>query len=237
MPFCRSKVEQVTTEDLVELSEIEKRNLGQIFLDLLDKCGCSSSVFTCSISECCSFCPEGSPNFEPSKGNASLDYRLPWKESSHPLKLEQNGAWDFSVVAFFCSIEIKDTYIPPWIISSICATMGSEGRSFEQVIVFHSGHLSHLLKLSDPIVSSLENPHRRQKTLTAGDLFRRSPFRHRRYHQVHKERSSSFLKARREILSHVPAMRVSSPAPERHALARGALSGHALPPPASPDAF
>ena len=28
-------------------------------------------------------------------------------------------------------IEIKDAYIPPWIISSICATMGSEGRSFE----------------------------------------------------------------------------------------------------------
>ena len=77
------------------------------------------------------------------------------------------GAWDFSVVAFFCrsvagswrelimllfllkgskmkdeaiesvsaglsySIEIKDAYIPPWIISSIWATMGSEGRSFE----------------------------------------------------------------------------------------------------------
>ena len=29
------------------------------------------------------------------------------------------------------SIEIKDAYIPPWIISSIWATMGSEGRSFE----------------------------------------------------------------------------------------------------------
>ncbi|CBI17255.3 unnamed protein product, partial [Vitis vinifera] len=29
MPLCRSKVEQVTTEDLVELSEIEKHMLGQ----------------------------------------------------------------------------------------------------------------------------------------------------------------------------------------------------------------
>ena len=29
------------------------------------------------------------------------------------------------------NIEIKDAYIPPWIISSICATMGSEGRSSE----------------------------------------------------------------------------------------------------------
>ena len=32
----------------------------------------------------------------------------------------------------FCSsVEIKDAYIPPWIISSICAVMGSEGKSFE----------------------------------------------------------------------------------------------------------
>lgn len=30
----------------------------------------------------------------------------------------------------FYSIEIKDAYIPPWIICSICATMGSQGRSF-----------------------------------------------------------------------------------------------------------
>uniref|UniRef100_F6GWC8 Uncharacterized protein n=1 Tax=Vitis vinifera TaxID=29760 RepID=F6GWC8_VITVI len=29
MPLCRSKVEQVTTEDLVEFSEIEKHKLGQ----------------------------------------------------------------------------------------------------------------------------------------------------------------------------------------------------------------
>lgn len=30
MPLCRSKVEQVKTEDLVELAEIEKQNLGQV---------------------------------------------------------------------------------------------------------------------------------------------------------------------------------------------------------------
>lgn len=33
MPLCHSKVEQVTTEDLVELSEIEKHNLGQVYID------------------------------------------------------------------------------------------------------------------------------------------------------------------------------------------------------------
>ncbi|KNA18589.1 hypothetical protein SOVF_069190, partial [Spinacia oleracea] len=29
------------------------------------------------------------------------------------------------------SIEVKDAYLPPWIICSLCAAMGSEGRSFE----------------------------------------------------------------------------------------------------------
>jgi hypothetical protein len=32
MPLCHSKVEQVSTEDLVELSEIEKHNLGQVYI-------------------------------------------------------------------------------------------------------------------------------------------------------------------------------------------------------------
>lgn len=29
------------------------------------------------------------------------------------------------------SIEIKEAFLPPWIICGICALMGSEGRSFE----------------------------------------------------------------------------------------------------------
>ncbi|XP_034679746.1 uncharacterized protein LOC117909800 [Vitis riparia] len=122
MPLCHSKVEQVTIEDLVELSEIEKRNLGQIFLDLLDKCGCSSSVFTCSISECCSFCPEVSCR-ELKRADHVV---FPLKGSK--MKDEANESVS---AGLSYSIEIKDAYIPPWIISSICATMGSEGRSFE----------------------------------------------------------------------------------------------------------
>ncbi|CBI39101.3 unnamed protein product, partial [Vitis vinifera] len=41
---------------------------------------------------------------------------------------EANGSVS---VGLSYSIEIKDAYIPPWIIFSISATMGSEGRSFE----------------------------------------------------------------------------------------------------------
>lgn len=29
------------------------------------------------------------------------------------------------------SVEIKDAYIPPWIVSRICAVLGSEDKSFE----------------------------------------------------------------------------------------------------------
>jgi hypothetical protein len=36
-----------------------------------------------------------------------------------------------SADGLFCSIEIKDTFIPPWIICRICALMGSKGKSFE----------------------------------------------------------------------------------------------------------
>lgn len=32
---------------------------------------------------------------------------------------------------FCCSIEIKGTYLPPWIICNICSLMASEGRNFK----------------------------------------------------------------------------------------------------------
>lgn len=34
MPLCRAEVEQASEDDLVELSEIEKRNLGQVWIIL-----------------------------------------------------------------------------------------------------------------------------------------------------------------------------------------------------------
>ena len=76
------------------------------------------------------------------------------------------------------------------------------------VTVFHSGHLSHLLKLSD-------QPYRRQKTLIAGDFssdfFRRSPFSTPTIPSSAQGGDLQVLsKHRREILSYVPATRVSS---------------------------
>ena len=96
--------------------------------------------------------------------------------------------------------------------------------------VFHSDHLFHLLKLSD-------QPYRRQKTLTAGDFSGEVIFRHRPYHQVCKEEIFKFCQStggRFSITCRPRAFLLRWPKP--HASTRGALSGHALPPPASPDA-
>ena len=78
------------------------------------------------------------------------------------------------------------------------------------VTVFHSGHPSHLLKLSD-------RPYRSQKTLTAGefsgDIFRRSPFPTPTIPSGAQGGDLQvFSKHRRKNLSHALAMRVSLPA-------------------------
>ncbi|KAK0586018.1 hypothetical protein LWI29_038025 [Acer saccharum] len=123
MPLCRSKVEQVTTEDLVELSEIEMQNLGQILLDFLmavdvpilyspvpfQNASLSGPEVTCTEMK-------NSDNIAaPCKGSVSKDGETTQGSSS----------------CFCCSIEIKDAYLPPWIICNVCSIMGSEEGSFE----------------------------------------------------------------------------------------------------------
>ena len=72
--------------------------------------------------------------------------------------------------------------------------------------VFHSGHLPHLLKLSS-------QPYCHQKTLTAGDFFRRSPFPTSTIPSGTQGGDLQVLsKHWSENLSHAPATHVSSPA-------------------------
>ena len=72
--------------------------------------------------------------------------------------------------------------------------------------VFHSGHLPHLLRLSG-------QPYCHQKTLTAGDFFRRSPFPTSTIPSgAQRGDLQVLLKHWRENLSHTPATCVSSPA-------------------------
>ena len=105
------------------------------------------------------------------------------------------------------------------------------------VTVFHSDHLSHLLKLSD-------QPYRRQKTLTAGDfsgnLFpAKSFFDTDHTIRCARRRSSSFLKApegdSQPRAGHARFFSGGLNLTRRRVRACGALSSHALPPLASLD--
>ena len=163
MPLCRSKVEQVTTEDLVELSEIEKQNLGKTrrsrsFSDvdntpeslllfsgnnnvhglydlLLSYRTLLTSLSGVDVPVLCSPVP-----FQNS-ALTSPDIKCMEMRRAEDIAVNNGSNWkdnDFaqgSSDGLFCSIEIKDTLIPPWIICSICALMGSEGRSFEASFV------------------------------------------------------------------------------------------------------
>lgn len=163
MPLCRSKEEQVTTEDLVELSEIEKQNLGQtrrsrsfsdvdnspesllvfsgsnnvhgLFDLLLNYRTLVTSLSSVDVPVLCSPVP-----FQ-SSALTYPDIKCMEMRRAEDIAANNGSIWkdnEFaqgSLDGLLCSIEIKDTFIPPWIISRICALMGSEGRSFEASFV------------------------------------------------------------------------------------------------------
>ncbi|KAJ6743136.1 DOWNSTREAM NEIGHBOR OF SON [Salix viminalis] len=152
MPLCHSKVEQVTTEDLVELSEIEKQNLGQTrrLSSLSDVDNSPQSLLA--------FC--GNKNVH-GLYDFLLNYRsslpflsgvdVPVLYSAVPFQNAALSAPEIKCVevkradhnaaspkgsqgsstGLLSSIEIKDACIPSWIVCRVCALMGSEGRSFE----------------------------------------------------------------------------------------------------------
>lgn len=159
MPLCRSKVEQVTTEDLVELSEIEKHNLGQTrrSSSLSDIDNTSQSLLAFSDNKSVHALYDFLLNYRSfltfltSSDVPVLYSPVPFQNAalSAPevtcmeMRSDQTAALPkgsfakdsetthSSSMGFCCSIEIKGTYIPPWIICNICSLMGSEGRNFK----------------------------------------------------------------------------------------------------------
>ncbi|PQM35824.1 uncharacterized protein Pyn_33507 [Prunus yedoensis var. nudiflora] len=160
MPLCRSKVEQVAQEVLIELSEMEKQNFSQTrrssSLSDIDNTPESLLVFS------------GNTNVH-GLFDILLNYRsfltvlmgidvpvlyspVPFQNaaiSSPEVKcmelkrpdlivapnkgsiINDDGSIKSSSAGLCSSVEIKDAYLPPWIICSLCAIMGSEGKSFE----------------------------------------------------------------------------------------------------------
>ncbi|GFY98007.1 hypothetical protein Acr_12g0005480 [Actinidia rufa] len=166
MPLCHSKVEQVTTEDLVELSEMEKHNLGQIrrlgSVSNVDNSPQSLLVFSgqqnvhglydfllnyrffltslTSVDVPVLYSPVpfqngalSSPEVRCKEARKADNISFPQKEFN--MKDEPHQG---SPAGFCYSIEIKDAYLPPWVICSLCEAMGSQGMSFEASFITES---------------------------------------------------------------------------------------------------
>ncbi|CAJ1881385.1 unnamed protein product [Sphenostylis stenocarpa] len=159
MPLCHSKVEQVATEDLVELSEIEKQNLGQIrrlgsFSEvdnspesllvfsgnnnvhalydlLLNYRFLLTSLSSVDVPVLCSPVPFRNSALSSPDIKCMETRRAEDIAASHNGSIRKDGESIQESPDSICTIEIKDALLPPWIICRMCALMSSEGRSFE----------------------------------------------------------------------------------------------------------
>ncbi|GMH30000.1 hypothetical protein Nepgr_031843 [Nepenthes gracilis] len=160
MPLCSSEVEQISREDLVELSEIEKHNLGQTkhLSSISDVDNGPQSLLAFNGNESSHGLYDFLLNYKsflisftgvdvpllcspvPFKNAALSAPEIRCKEiklADHlALQSEVSTKKDSESVArssggICYSIEVKGSYLPPWIICSICAAMGCEERSFE----------------------------------------------------------------------------------------------------------
>ncbi|XP_038903201.1 protein downstream neighbor of Son isoform X2 [Benincasa hispida] len=152
MPLCRSKVEQVNAEDLVELSEIEKYNLGQTrrvrsFSDV-DRSSQSLLFFSENkdvhglydiLLNYRSFLTSLagmdvpvllSPVLFQNAALSSPQVKFKEMKSANCIAAVSKGCTSKdgdstlpSSVGISYSLEISDAYIPPWAVSSVCAAM------------------------------------------------------------------------------------------------------------------
>ncbi|PIA60576.1 hypothetical protein AQUCO_00300220v1 [Aquilegia coerulea] len=161
MPLCNSEAELASAEDMVELSEIENGSLGQTrrlgsMLDVKDNS--PQSLLAFSGNEIVHGLYDFLLNYRSFLSslvgvdvpllcapvlfrNASISVpevkckEMKTANSLFPVPrgphLEDSESTKDSSAGVCYSIEIKDIILPPWVICGICASMGSEGRSFE----------------------------------------------------------------------------------------------------------
>ncbi|GAA0166942.1 hypothetical protein LIER_21986 [Lithospermum erythrorhizon] len=162
MPLCQSKPEEVTAEDLVELSEIDKQNLGQARntrnMSDIDKTPQSLLVFSgnenvhglyefllnyryymtsmtgLDVPILCSPVP-----FENAALSAPEIRCKELRKADHLSMLPKETITDLEAnqgSSNICySIEIKDAYLPPWVICGVCDAIGADGNTFEASFV------------------------------------------------------------------------------------------------------
>ncbi|KAL2895066.1 Protein downstream neighbor of son-like protein [Bienertia sinuspersici] len=162
MPLCSSEVEQISREDLVELSEIEKHNLGQAkrFGSMPDLDSCPNSLLAFNGNDSVHGLYDFLLNYRsllttlssmdvpvlcaptPFSNAAIASPQLKYKEIRRVDTLQSKGlatkdgeSTDGLKSDVCYSIDVKDTCLPPWIICSISSAMRSEGISFEASFV------------------------------------------------------------------------------------------------------
>ncbi|KAK6145727.1 hypothetical protein DH2020_022547 [Rehmannia glutinosa] len=150
MPLCRSKVEEVTAEDLVELSQIEKHNLGQtramesmigvdntpqsLLMFTGNKNVHALSFFTSltggDVPVLYSPVPFENASLSTPEVRCKQVRRVEYMSSQ--LKDSSMDSEPKSSSAGICySVEIRDAYLPPWVICGICDAMRSNGGDFQ----------------------------------------------------------------------------------------------------------
>ncbi|XP_062203291.1 uncharacterized protein LOC133905501 isoform X2 [Phragmites australis] len=162
MPLCNAEVEQVTEDDLIELSEIQRRNLGQaLHLDALsDVDNTTQSLLSFTGKESVHGLYDVLLNYK-SLLNSLSAADVPVLYSPQPFQngclhipevkcremrkadtgLLYSGGFDTELGSAFApstgnicySLEIKDAVLPPWVVSGICAAMSSDA-SFDLTI-------------------------------------------------------------------------------------------------------
>ncbi|PRQ44272.1 hypothetical protein RchiOBHm_Chr3g0477411 [Rosa chinensis] len=158
MPLCRSKVEQVTTEVLDELSEMQElgqtrrtrslvdldntpesllvisgnKNVHGLFDILLNYRSFMTTLIGVDVPVLYSPVPFQNAAISSPQVKCMDLKRTEQVVASNKGSVSQDVGSMQSISSGLCSsVEIKDAFIPPWIICSVCAVVGSEGGSFE----------------------------------------------------------------------------------------------------------
>ncbi|KAG8049321.1 hypothetical protein GUJ93_ZPchr0009g963 [Zizania palustris] len=163
MPLCNTEVEQVTEDDLMELSEIQKRNLGQaLHIDALsDVDNTTQSLLSFMGNKSVHGLYDFLLNYKSFLYSLSatdvpvLYSPVPFQNGclhipevkcremrkadmglgSSGYDAEEPGSAFASVSGNICySMEIKDPILPPWVVSGICAAMCCDANSFDLIM-------------------------------------------------------------------------------------------------------
>ncbi|KAL5206536.1 hypothetical protein ABZP36_034745 [Zizania latifolia] len=163
MPLCNTEVEQVTEDDLMELSEIQKRNLGQaLHIDALsDVDNTTQSLLSFMGNKSVHGLYDFLLNYKSFLYSLSatdvpvLYSPVPFQNGclhipevkcremrkadmglgSSGYDAEEPGSTFASVSGNICySMEIKDPILPPWVVSGICAAMCCDANSFDLIM-------------------------------------------------------------------------------------------------------